>query len=105
GHAVSYATVATLLHDLEYSLQANRKTQAGRGHPDRDAQFVYIDKQVRAFQREGQPVISVDSKKRELIGDFKNSGREWRPRGTPEKVKVYAYPDKELGKVTPGGVY
>jgi Rhodopirellula transposase DDE domain len=105
GHQVSYATVARLLHDLEYSLQANRKTQEGRGHADRDAQFEYIDRQVRAFQREGEPVISVDSKKRELIGDFKNGGREWRPRGTPEKVKVYDYPDKELGKVTPGGVY
>jgi len=105
GHLVSYATVARLLHELEYSLQANRKTREGHGHPDRDAQFDYIDKQVRAFQKEGQPVISVDSKKRELIGDYKNGGREWRPRGTPEKVKVYDYPDKKLGKVTPGGVY
>jgi hypothetical protein len=105
GHQVSHVTVAALLHDLEYSLQANRKTREGKGHPDRDAQFQYIDKQVRAFQKEGQPVISVDSKKRELIGDFKNPGREWQPRGTPEKVKIYDYPDKELGKVTPGGVY
>jgi Rhodopirellula transposase DDE domain len=105
GHPVSYVTVAALLHDLEYSLQANRKTREGQGHPDRDAQFEHIDKQVRAFQREGQPVISVDSTKRELIGDFKNGGQEWRPRGSPEKVKVYDYPDKELGKVTPGGVY
>jgi Rhodopirellula transposase DDE domain len=105
GHQVSHATVAALLEDLDYSLQANRKTREGKGHPDRDAQFQYIDKQVRAFQKEGQPVISVDSKKRELIGDFKNPGREWQPRGAPEKVKVYDYPDKALGKVTPGGVY
>ncbi len=105
GHQVSYVTVARLLHDLEYSLQANRKTQEGRGHPDRDAQFEHIDKQVRAFQKEGEPVISVDSKNRELIGEFKTDGQEWRPRGRPEKVKVYDYPDKELGKVTPGGVY
>jgi len=105
GHQVSHVTVAALLDELDYSLQANRKTQEGKGHPDRDAQFQYIDQQVRAFQKEGQPVISVDSKKRELIGDFKNSGREWQPRGTPEKVKIYDYPDKHLGKVTPGGVY
>jgi hypothetical protein len=105
GHSVSYISVARLLHELEYSLQANRKTREGQGHPDRDAQFEYIDKQVRAFRREGQPIISVDSKKRELIGDYKNGGREWHPRKTPEKVKVYDYPDKKLGKVTPGGVY
>jgi hypothetical protein len=105
GHQVSHVTVAALLDDLDYSLQANRKTQEGKGHPDRDAQFQYIDKQVRVFQKEGQPVISVDSKKRELIGNYKNSGQEWRPRGTPEKVKVHDYPDKQLGKVTPGGVY
>ena len=105
GHQVSHVTVATLLHDLDYSLQVNRKTREGKGHPDRDAQFQYIDKQVRAFQKAGHPVISVDSKKRELIGDFKNPGQEWQPGGTPEKVKIYDFPDKELGKVTPGGVY
>jgi hypothetical protein len=105
GHQVSHVTVAALLHDLDYSLQANRKTREGKGHPDRDAQFQYIDKQARAFQKEGQPVISVDSKKRELIGDFKNPGQEWQPCGTPEEVKVYDFPDKQLGKVTPGGVY
>ena len=97
GHQVSHVTVAALLDELDYSLQANRKTQEGKGHPDRDAQFQYIDQQVRAFQKEGQPVISVDSKKRELIGNFKNSGQEWQPRGNPEKVKVYDYPDKQLG--------
>jgi Rhodopirellula transposase DDE domain len=105
GHQVSHVSVAALLHDLDYSLQANRKTQEGKGHPDRDAQFRYIDKQVRAFQKEGQPVISVDSKKRELVGNFKNPGQEWQPQGTPEEVKVHDYPDKQLGKVTPGGVY
>jgi hypothetical protein len=105
GHAVSHVSVADLLHHLDYSLQANRKTREGKGHPDRDAQFRYIDNQVRAFQKEGQPVISVDSKKRELIGNFKTPGREWQPSGMPEEVKVYDYPDKQLGKVTPGGVY
>ena len=84
GHQVSHVSVATLLDHLGYSLQANRKTREGKGHPDRDAQFQYINKQVRAFQRQRQPVISVDSKKRELIGDFKNSGQEWQPRGTPD---------------------
>jgi len=105
GHHASHRLVADLLHQMDYSLQANRKTREGQGHPDRDAQFQFIDKQVRAFQKVGQPVISVDSKKRELIGDFKNAGREWQPSRTPEKVKVYDYPDKQLGKVTPGGVY
>jgi hypothetical protein len=105
GHRVSYRTVAALLHDMDYSLQANRKTREGKQHPDRDAQFQYIDKQVRAFQKDGQPVISVDSKKRELIGDFKNAGQEWRPIGCPEKVRAKDFPDKQLGKVTPSGVY
>ena len=105
GHKVSHVSVADLLHDLDYSLQANRKTQEGKGHPDRDAQFRYIAKQVRAFQKEGQPVISVDSKKRELVGNYKNPGREWQPGGKPEHVKVHDYPDKQLGMVTPGGVY
>jgi hypothetical protein len=105
GHRVSYRTVAALLHDMDYSLQANRKTREGKGHPDRDAQFQYIDRQVRAFQKAGQPVISVDSKKRELIGDFKNAGQEWHPAGSPEKVRAKDFPDKRLGKVTPSGVY
>src|SRR5258708_16592585 len=96
GHQVSHVTVAALLDDLDYSLQVNRKTQEGKGHPDRDAQFQYIDKQVRAFQKEGQPVISVDSKKRELIGNFKNSGQEWQPRGDAERGKVYGYRDRQL---------
>ena len=105
GHAVSYRTVAALLHDLEYSLQANRKTREGSSHPDRNAPFEYINRRVRAFQRAGQPVVSVDSKKRELIGDFKNAGQEWRPAGCPEEVRAKDFPDKRLGKVTPSGVY
>src|SRR5207244_1616618 len=86
GHAVGYRTVAALLHDLDYSLQANRKTREGAAHPDRDAQFEHINQQVRAFQRAGQPVVSVDTKKRELVGNFKNPGQEWRPAGTHERV-------------------
>jgi hypothetical protein len=97
--------VAALLHDLDYSLQANRKTREGASHPDRDAQFQHISREVRAFEQAGQPVVSVDTKKRELIGDFKNGGQEWRPAGTPEKVRAKDFPDKRLGKVTPAGVY
>ena len=105
GHAVGYRTVAGLLHDLDYSLQANRKTREGASHPDRDTQFEHINRQVRAFQRAGQPVVSVDTKKRELVGDFKNPGQEWRPAGAPEKVRAKDFPDKQQGKVTPAGVY
>jgi Rhodopirellula transposase DDE domain len=105
GHRVGYRTVAALLHDLNYSLQANRKTREGASHPDRDAQFEHINRQVRAFQRAGQPAVSVDSKKRELVGDFKNAGQEWRPAGAPEEVRAKDFPDKRLGKVTPSGVY
>ncbi len=81
GHRIGVRKVAALLHELEYSLQANRKTRDGPGHPDRNAQFEYINAQTRAFQRRRQPVISVDTKKKELVGDFKNAGREWRPKG------------------------
>jgi hypothetical protein len=105
GHQVGYRTVAALLHDLDYSLQANRKTREGSSHPDRNAQFEYINRRVHAFQRAGQPVVSVDSKKRELIGEFKNAGQEWRPAGAPEEVRAKDFPDKRLGKVTPWGVY
>jgi Rhodopirellula transposase DDE domain len=105
GHGVGYRTVAALLHDLDYSLQANRKTREGSLHPDRNAQFEFINRRVRAFQRAGQPVVSVDSKKRELVGDFKNGGQEWRPAGAPEEVRAKDFPDKLLGKVTPSGVY
>jgi hypothetical protein len=105
GHAIGYRTVAALLHYLGYSLQANRKTTEGASHPDRDAQFAHINDQVRRFQRLGQPVVSVDTKKRELIGDFKNPGRQWRPAGQPEEVRAKDYPDEDSEKVTPAGVY
>ena len=105
GHAVSERTVNRLLHDLGYSLQANRKTIEGKGHPDRDAQFQYINRRVKAFQRRGQPVVSVDAKKKELVGPFRNGGREWRPRGRPEPVEVYDFAKKDLGKALPYGVY
>jgi len=105
GHAVSHQTVAALLSDWGYSLQANRKTKEGQDHPDRDAQFEHINQQVRTFQEEGQPVISVDAKKKELIGDFRNPGREWHRRGHPEEVRAKDFPDKQLGKVIPEGVY
>jgi len=97
--------VARLLQDLGYSLQANRKTREGKQHPDRDAQFEYINKKVRSFQRRGQPVISVDAKKRELLGDFKQAGREWQPTGKPESVRTHDFKDKELGVGIPYGVY
>ena len=88
GHRVSERTVNRLLHELGYSLQANRKTLEGRQHPDRDAQFRRIARRVRAFQRLGQPVASIDTKKKELVGRYRNGGREWRPKGQPEAVKV-----------------
>ena len=105
GHQVSHRLVAELLQDLGYSLQANRKTREGAAHPDRNAQFEHINDQVRAYQDDGQPVISVDTKKKELVGDFKNSGRELRPQGDPEKVRVHDFLIPELGKATPYGVY
>src|SRR5215207_109486 len=105
GHRVSHQTVAALLHALDYSLQGNRKTKEGAAHPDRDAQFAYINAQVRSFQQRGQPVISVDTKKKELVGDFKNGGREWRPTGDPEPVRVHDFVDRDLGKAIPYGVY
>jgi Rhodopirellula transposase DDE domain len=105
GHRVSHQTVARLLQEMGYNLQVNRKTLEGASHPDRDAQFRYIAKQVRSFQRRGQPVVSVDTKKKELVGDFKNPGREWQPKGTPEKVRCKDFIDKALGKVAPYGVY
>jgi hypothetical protein len=82
GHVISYPVVAELLRELGYSLQANRKTSEGAGHPDRNAQFAYINRKVRRFFASKQPVISVDTKKKELVGDFKNGGREWGPRGS-----------------------
>jgi transposase len=104
-HRVSPRTVAALLHEAGYSLQANRKTREGGTHPDRNAQFEYINSLVRRFQRRGQPAISVDAKKKELLGDFKNSGREWRPQGSPEEVRVHDFKGKILGKAIPCGVY
>ena len=105
NHPVTDRTVASLLKAAGYSLQANRKSQEGSAHPDRNAQFEYINGQALAFQKQGQPVISVDTKKKELVGEFKNSGQEWRPKGEPEKVNVHDFPDKKLGKAIPYGVY
>lgn len=105
GHTVSDRTVNRLLHELGYSLQANRKTLEGCHHPDRDAQFQYLNRRVKLFHRQGQPVVSVDTKKKELVGQFRNGGREWQPQGRPERVKVHDFPDEELGKVIPYGVY
>jgi Rhodopirellula transposase DDE domain len=105
GHVVSERTVNRLLHDLGYSLQSNRKTIEGKGHPDRDAQFRYINRRAKAFQRQGQPVVSVDTKKKELVGPYRNGGRERQPKGQPEKVKVHDFLDKGLGKAIPYGVY
>ena len=101
GHRVSERTVNRLLHELGYSLQANRKTLEGRQHPDRDAQFRRIARRVRAFQRLGQPVASIDTKKKELVGRYRNGGREWRPKGQPEEVKVHDFIDQELGNPLP----
>ena len=105
GHDVSYTVVAELLHQLDYSLQANRKTREGKQHPDRDAQFHYINNRVRRFHKQGQPTISVDTKKKELVGDFHNAGREWRPKGAPEPVRVHDFLIPEQGKAVPYGVY
>ncbi len=105
GHRVSHETVAKLLRKLGYSLQANRKTLEGASHPDRDAQFAHINQTVADAQAAGQPAISVDTKKKELIGDFKNPGREWRPKGKPVEVRTKDFKDKQLGKVNPYGVY
>jgi hypothetical protein len=104
-HRVGPRTVAALLHAAGYSLQANRKTREGSAHPDRNAQFEYINTSVRRFQDRHQPAISVDTKKKELVGDFKNAGREWRARGQPEVVRVHDFQDKALGKVIPYGVF
>jgi transposase len=105
GHSISHDTVGRLLEEMDYSLQANRKTKEGKDHPDRDAQFGYINRKVQQFQRSGQPVVSVDTKKKELLGDFKQSGREWRPQGCPEAVRTHDFRDKELGIGIPYGVY
>jgi len=105
GYAVSHTLVGGLLHDLEYSLQANRKTLEGASHPDRNAQFEHINAAVTAQVKRGQPAISVDTKKKELVGLFKNAGRTWRPHGNPERVKVHDFLEPEKGKAIPYGVY
>jgi len=105
GHSTSHATVAVLLHEMGYSLQANSKSREGASHPDRDAQFQYINRCVTAQMAAGEPAISVDTKKKELVGDFKNVGQEWRPKGDPERVRVHDFMIEELGKVSPYGVY
>jgi len=105
GHQISHTVVGELLKSQKFSLQANRKTREGDSHPDRDAQFVHINASVSRALAEQQPVISVDTKKKELVGDFKNAGREWRPQGDPEEVRVHDFLIKELGRAVPYGVY
>lgn len=105
GHLVGDTTIRRLLHGLGYSLQSNRKTKEGSSHPDRDAQFQQINTALKRALDQGQPVISVDTKKKELVGDFKNGGRELRPKGDPEQVQMHDFPIPELGKVSPYGVY
>jgi transposase len=105
GHEVSHQVVADLLHELGYSLQANRKTKEGSSHPDRNAQFEHLNGKVKWSVSRHQPVISVDTKKKELVGDFKNGGRELRPKGQPEQVRVHDFVDPELGRATPYGIY
>jgi hypothetical protein len=105
GHQVSRTLVSELLNAAGYSLQGNRKAKEGDSHPDRDAQFAHINTQVAAALAEQQPVISVDTKKKELVGDFRNNGREYRPQGHPEEVRVHDFLIKELGRAVPYGVY
>lgn len=105
GHEASYRLVSNLLHAAGYSLQANRKTREGPQHPDRNAQFHYLNAQVERFQHQHRPAISVDTKKKELIGDFKNAGREWRPQDRPETVRVHDFLIPSQGKAVPYGVY
>jgi Rhodopirellula transposase DDE domain len=105
GHEAHFTTVAGLLRGLGYSLQANAKTREGRQHPDRDAQFQHINAVAKRRVAQHQPMISVDTKKKELVGDFKNAGREWRPKGKPELVRVHDFKDKQLGKAIPHGIY
>jgi len=105
GHKVSHTRVAQLLADMDYSLQSTRKCLEEVSDPDRNAQFRYINRCVKVFQRTGQPVISVDAKKKEQVGVFTNKGREYQPKGQPEQVQLYDFPDPQLGKVCPYGVY
>jgi len=105
GHRIGRSTVADLLHRERFSLQANCKTREGQSHPDRDAQFAHLNARVRGALADGEPVISVDTKKKELVGDFKNAGRTWRPKGQPEEVRVHDFLIEELGRAAPYGVY
>ena len=105
GHRASHTLVAELLHELGYTLQTHRKSREGTQHPDRDAQFQYLNEQVLRYQKRGAPAISVDTKKKELVGDFKNPGREWRPKGTPERARVHDFIIPGQGKAIPYGVY
>lgn len=105
GHSIGHNVVGKLLHELGYSLQGNRKTLEGASHPDRDAQFHYINDQVKAALAANQPAISVDTKKKELVGDFKNNGRDYRPKGNPQAVRVHDFKIPELGRAAPYGVY
>src|SRR5208283_2201900 len=105
GFEVSHTVVAELLHDDDYSLRGNVKTKEGSDHEDRDAQFHHINKQAKKFLRASLPVISVDCKKKENIGNFKNAGREWRPKGKPREVNMHDFPDPQLGKVIPYGIF
>jgi hypothetical protein len=105
GHTIGRTLVGKLLHQLDYSLQGNRKTREGSDHVDRDAQFHYINDRVKEALASGNPAISVDTKKKELVGDFRNAGREWRPKGSPEEVRVHDFVIPELGRAVPYGVY
>lgn len=105
GYRVSAMTVYTLLVEMGYSLQSNRKTQEGKQHPERDGQFQHIAQQVKAFQRQHRPLISIDTKKKENLGQFKNGGQEWQPKGEPIAVKTHDFPDKTQGKAIPYGIY
>ena len=105
GHKVSYRVIGELLKEMGYSLQGSRKTLEGTGHPERNAQFEYINAESLRFFNECQPVISIDTKKKEVVGNFKNQGREWQPQGEPEKVSTHDFPSEELGRVAPYGVY
>jgi len=105
GHKIGRTLVGELLHKLDYSLQSNRKTREGSNHPDRDAQFHYINDRVKGALAAGEPAISVDTKKKELVGDFRNAGRQWRPKGWPEEVRVHDFVIPELGRAVPYGVY
>lgn len=105
GYDISFRTVCDLLIELEYTLQSNKKSKEGTSHPDRNDQFIFINKTVMSFQKNGFPVISVDTKKKENIGEYKNSGKEYRPKGQPVKVNTHDFPNKKLGKAAPYGIY